>query len=614
MSSNTSPASALDVLIGNSAEFAIGAAGSPSDTTEITIDILQHSEASKVLGQLVYLIVPQDAKQLVVIGQISRVETKNRWHEDLTFRGIIKRRGHLPHLSQRADVRTATISVQACFEIGVGERGEINESILGISPSTGLTIYRMRDEVLEVLLNKYASQLLFLGRVYGTEVKMPFWLKHFGVEEGGAGEAYHIGIFGRSGSGKSVLAAYMLLGYARHEGMGIIFIDPQSQFSTNVGLPFNLSGSLRMLGRETRVYRLVRNVRFRSDAKLLCRILTKTTFYRAIGVAAAENQEYAAQELHRKILDVLRQAHTELNTPPEDLLHQCIQALSQDALALQRIYTSRDPRTRLQDTLNRLLADPHELEQITLESWQPALDLFMRTDSQGNQRTSLNEIIGSVIGARAEARRPIVFLDISAEGTNFEKREELVALFLREISNSLIWQGEQAFTAGRNLNCLIAVDEAHKYARYRAPSDTSELAALTESFVTAIRTTRKYGLGYMFITQTLASLHPEIIQQLRLSAFGYGLTMGGEVAKLEDIVGDKQALSLYRSFVDPQANRQYPFMFTGPASPLSFTGAPLFAQIFTSFDDFLRANPWLDAAQRRMASTRATPPRRQIDL
>jgi hypothetical protein len=255
MSSNTSPASALDVLIGNAAEFAIGAAGSPSDTTEITIDILQHSEASKVLGQLVYLLVPQDGKQLAVIGQISRVETKNRWHEDLTFRGIIKRRGHLPHLSQRADVRTATISVQACFEIGVGERGEINESILGISPSTGLTIYRMRDEVLEVLLNKYASQLLFLGRVYGTEVKMPFWLKHFGVEEGGAGEAYHIGIFGRSGSGKSVLAAYMLLGYARHEEMGIIFIDPQSQFSTNVGLPFNLFGSLRMLGRETRVYR-----------------------------------------------------------------------------------------------------------------------------------------------------------------------------------------------------------------------------------------------------------------------------------------------------------------------------------------------------------------------
>ena len=27
-------------------------------------------------------------------------------------------------------------------------------------------------------------------------------------------------------------------------------------------------------------------------------------------------------------------------------------------------------------------------------------------------------------------------------------------------------------------------------------------------------------------------------------------------------VGDKEALSLYKSFVDPQSRRQFPFMFT----------------------------------------------------
>lgn len=270
----------LDLLVNQAADHAIGSVGSPSNTTEIIIDILQTSEAKKVLGQLVYLVVPQDDKQLAVLGQISKVETKNRWHEDLTFRGIIKRHGRLPHLSERADVRTATISVQACFAITPGSQGpgEVTESILGISPSTGLTIYRVRDEVLDALLQKYADQIIYLGHVYGTEVKMPFWLKHFGDGTGGVGEAYHIGVFGKTGSGKSGLAAYLLLGYARHRQMGLIFIDPQSQFSTGIGLPFDLFGELRRMGRPVEVYRLADQVRLPAEAPYSADCFLKAIF------------------------------------------------------------------------------------------------------------------------------------------------------------------------------------------------------------------------------------------------------------------------------------------------------------------------------------------------
>ena len=47
-----------------------------------------------------------------------------------------------------------------------------------------------------------------------------------------------------------------------------------------------------------------------------------------------------------------------------------------------------------------------------------------------------------------------------------------------------------------------------------------------------------------------------------------------------------------RTFVDPQAMKpaQYPFMLTGPVSPLSFTGAPVFLSVFTSFGEFELAN------------------------
>lgn len=246
-------------LLDNQDEFNIGSVGSPSNTTEILLDINQKSEKKRNLGQLVCLIQPQEQEHLVVIGQISEIETKNRWHEDLTFRGIIKRRGSLPHLSGKADVRTAKLNVQACFSIAPD--GKISEGTLGTSPATGTPIFSVRDEILDKLLEQYKNQILYLGHAYATDVKMPLWLKHFDRGEGGAGEAYHIGVFGKSGSGKSGLAAYMLLGYARHKKMGIIFIDPQNQFASDTDLPFKLHDSLRKLGREVKVYRLTDQIR-----------------------------------------------------------------------------------------------------------------------------------------------------------------------------------------------------------------------------------------------------------------------------------------------------------------------------------------------------------------
>jgi hypothetical protein len=288
----------------------------------------------------------------------------------------------------------------------------------------------------------------------------------------------------------------------------------------------------------------------------------------------------------------LTDAQAKIDEAPADLMEKTLQVLVKDPKALERIYTGRERREQLAERIRGLLVDPND-KQEAQKLWQAALDLFQRTDSQGNERTPLWKIVTSVIKSDSADSQPIVFLDISGEGTAFKDDEEIKAMLLKEIATALNVEGGKAFQEGRRLNCLVALDEAHRYVRaYTRGDDTSEMAQLTKNFVDAVRTTRKYGLGYMFITQTLASLHREIIGQLRLCAFGYGLTMGSELAQLQELVGDDEALSLYRSFVDPQSNRQFPFMFTGPASPLSFTGTPLFVQMFTSFADFATANPW----------------------
>ncbi|MBC8102779.1 MAG: ATP-binding protein [Cytophagales bacterium] len=574
----------------------IGVVGSPSDTTEITIDILESAEAQRIRGQMVYLVLPHDGCRIAVIGQISRVETQNRWHQDMAFRGIIKRQGSLPHLSERADVRTATLTVQAAFTIDVDERDEefCREDMLGTSPGTGARVYAVRDEVLSALLERHKDELVYLGNVFGTPVKMPFSLRHFGKGAGGAGEAYHIGVFGKTGSGKSGLAAYVLLAYARHKQMGLLFIVPQGQFSSDRDLPFPLHLALRRAGREVRVYKLATQVRLREDASQFAELLRKANFYRFVGIKNPENQEIAVEVVYACVRKALTEAKAKIDTAPADLMRTVLTLLVEDSKALERIYTGKERREQLAERFRSLLSDPDDFRDAEI-LWQTALDLFQKVDSKGNERTPLWNIVSSLIAGASETdSQPIVFLDISGEGTAFKDDEEIKALLLKEIATALDVEGGKAFQQGRRLNCLVALDEAHRYVRaYTRGDDASEMAQLTKKFVDAVRTTRKYGLGYMFITQTLASLHREIIGQLRLNAFGFGLTMGSELGQLEEIVGDPEALSLYKSFVDPQSNRQFPFMFTGPASPLSFTGMPLFVQMFTKFDEFAAANPFV---------------------
>jgi hypothetical protein len=114
----------------------------------------------------------------------------------------------------------------------------------------------------------------------------------------------------------------------------------------------------------------------------------------------------------------------------------------------------------------------------------------------------------------------------------------------------------------------------------------------------------------MFVTQETGSLKRGIYGQLRVRAFGYGLTSGSELQRLRDTIGDPAALDLYRSFVDPQAIKpaEYPFMLTGPVSPLSFTGAPVFLSVYTKFSQFCRANGFRvpeDATTQRLHAKHA---------
>lgn len=142
----------------------------------------------------------------------------------------------------------------------------------------------------------------------------------------------------------------------------------------------------------------------------------------------------------------------------------------------------------------------------------------------------------------------------------------------------------------------MVIDEAHRLAPRDLSRDDDAARAVRAVLVDAARTTRKYGLGWLFISQTLSSLETELVQQLRIFFFGFGLALGQEFQSLRQLVGSTgKALDLYQLFRDPHSafdagSRQYSFMTIGPVSPLSFSGSPLFFNAFNTVEAFLAAN------------------------
>jgi len=174
--------------------------------------------------------------------------------------------------------------------------------------------------------------------------------------------------------------------------------------------------------------------------------------------------------------------------------------------------------------------------------------------------------------------------------------DKIQSLVIKRILDELTQTAEYFYHEEQSLNTLVVIDEAHRLAPREIPKEDDAARAVRNVLVDAARTTRKYGLGWLFISQTLSSLHSEILQQLRIFFFGFGLGLGQEFQSLRQLVGSSgTALDLYQLFRDPHsafdiASRQYSFMTIGPVSPLSFSGSPLFFNAFNTVNAFLKAN------------------------
>lgn len=574
----------------------IGTIGSPSSTTELSLDILGAAVTKKLVGELALFDFIQDGKEHTALGQITDIELRNAWLEDPTMRSLARQRGQVNPVSGQQDTHLGQMNVSAVF---AEEDGRYQPSILGTVPPTGTFIKLADDAVINTLLEQHQNEIFYLGNVYGSKPLLPMWFKHFDQNSkeyaGGAGEAYHLGIFGKNGSGKSVLAKACILGYARHKNMGIFILDPQGEFSKDLkriaisnemGNILN-QNSLDRIQRKYTVYDL--NNIILETWELFFLLLVEFNFFFDLGIKTGNYQDVAADYLNE-----FCSSNNNIKLSSLDLaaLKQCLQFL---ATNISNIYAGRQSSgatrvtTQITDVISAI--DNNGAHRV-INTWTKTSKFFK---AENNKKTPW-QIITEVVNSRNE--RPLISIDLSVKPddvTTYTWDEQIKPLIIYGFLNVMNVVAEKSYKDDKSLNTLVVIDESHRLAP-RGKIDNEKKEKIRARLIDAVRTTRKYGLGWLFISQTLSSLDKDIIDQLRIDFFGFGLSMGSEYQALRELAGGEQkALKLYQSFRDPHSafderSRQYSFMTIGPISPLSFAGTPLFLTAFNNADSFLESN------------------------
>ena len=568
----------INYLLKNSS--VLGTIGSPSSTIELALDVMESSVTRQLVGELAIFKYLQDSKNHYAIGQIIEIALKNFLLEDPTIKSVARKRGSVSPISGIQDVHVGKLLCSAIF---TSSEDLVEPSLLGTVPPTGTYVYQVNDNILSTILEKQKNSLFYLGNSYGSKTKLPMWFKHFDYGENGAGEAYHLGIFGITGSGKSTLAKMILTAYSKYPNMGLLVLDPAGEFSksftndynnnSNYNSNFNIKKILNSLNKEVQTIN-VRNLVL-DRWTLFEEILLQSQFFHQLTINGA-NRRYAIDALIPK----LRNKTSLTKLIKRESFELFINELRKEEVQIL-IFSTPEPRKRLNNLVSSL--DQKNLDTLYSQFWTPICSLF-------EERHDAITIDG-LLEKFSWKLKPLIVIDLSEQTAHKMQlkywNETIQSLILKRLLGGLVRLGERTWQKNTSLNTLVILDEAHRYARKDEFMD-SNLEQLRITLLDAVRTTRKYGLGWLFISTSLSSIHRDILQQLRIIFFGFGLSLGSDLITLRELVSDEKAIDLYRTFTDPASSfntktRKYSFMTQGPVSPLSFSGSPFFFNAFSPY-------------------------------
>jgi hypothetical protein len=310
---------------------------------------------------------------------------------------------------------------------------------------------------------------------------------------------------------------------------------------------------------------------------LFTEVLRESNFFPKIGIKDSEEKIIASEDITRSMKG--RFKTTELVS--EEAFFEAFKLMG-----------SESSNERLKKIFKDFSYSKEKFNALYVTSWKPVCELFR--DREG--AITIEKLLQQTFTAQI-TKRPVVVIDLSAgtaKGIYWSDNIQLLAI--KSLLEFLKNTAEYSFRKNQFLNTLVILDEAHRLAPSEETAENEALSNVRLTLIDAVRTTRKYGLGWLFISQTLASLPREIVEQMRILFFGFGLAFGKEFTALSELAGgEDNSLKLYQSFRDPHSafdvsSKQYNFMSIGPVSPLSFSGTPLFLTAFNNVVEFFKVN------------------------
>ena len=606
-----------------------GITSSGSSSKDVSFIALDKDALLPIVGRMVYLDSEVDGSTYRSIGTVTDVRTENPTFTS-SYETVIARGNSNTKLATK-DLRRSNFVIQATFKKDKDGFWQKYSSALPTSPATSSIVN---------LLDEATAEEMVAGAIYPTigyfrgmeGAPQPLMIPDFGGSVG----AKSSGILGRSGSGKSSMYTMVLGSYMMHEHHAILVIDPQGQWSNENGMIFSPQNFAKGLGREVSVLRVAEDIKLPMNVDIFTRMLNKIGLWKKFRRMGSENLESFSDAVASRIAK-----SSNMDGDPRELLSKVFVEIANSSSIMSRIYAKGERRDDFRRELLMLagepLIDPETQEQEILtkedqedieENWDnilslfiPLQNLFSSKNLEGGNRKPLGGNYGFLkdvfqVRKAGDSPAPYVIFDMSPSVELHAKSallqgidlnvsmqkilddQDIKALILMMVLGEMKRASEVAFASGEgNLNTQIVFDEAWRFApEGRATPEIEELANQLEGFALD---TRKFGIGWTYILQSPSDLKTGIWRQLSYVYAGYGL-VGEDVRRLETLTDDPKQLDLYRQFIPPASTGTYPFMILGPISPIIFTTAPAFLNMFSGTEEFLLHNTrWITEITKR---------------
>lgn len=564
----------------------IGVLGSPNFLDTFTMDVMHNSIEESLYGKMLKFQHEEkcngEVSDLVVLSQVSEMQNRNVWHEQTGMRSLIKIQGGLKNLSGDADLKLCQLSFLGSY--CDGEKW-IPRNI-GTPPRSGTSVEFVTQDDIDKASGDKDDAKWFMGNIPDTDLHIPFLIQHFGpVNAGGVGEARMYGVFGQSGSGKSIVAAEIIAGFSRFEDMGILIIDPQGEFygdkfGRDTDFDFSFHELIHKTGKEV-IKADIDFIKLEDDADLFVELLNSRDLLENLGGLGTKDKidqctAYLVNTLKNKMshgsskLDTYQNSF-KLDTYSYEDLYGDIHKI------LGEIYQ----KTSVEDKQKHL----KKVKDDYRNDFKECIALFKLKNDKGNTKRTLGDLLKSFLEGK--------MVILSMVGKSHSMKYEDKALVMNQIVNKVIKEAETRFNSENEskMNGLIVLDEAHRYAKQKSQDEEipEVITSLRKMLESATRETRKYSLGWLFITQSIVGFSKDIYRQLTDVWYGYGLTIGRDVDHVKSRVGD-EAYKLYAHFPNPKQTGIYNYLVYGGSVSLGTMGKPIAIEAFSTFKAFLDAN------------------------